>query len=193
MLISIITTSRGCVFDGYGICKPAIPKTLRYAAQHIGTFWEKRPGKRRQRTEIVVARCPGSLTDARTSRGRQQNVLVALPCAIHHFVSSLVRHMDASRSRGRVASLLQCAILLMNTKWWIAQGKCYENVLLPFLWTYERPSANRGSEHDNLRYVGVACLGVFPKCPMCWAAYLSVLGMAGLQIPYPSKTQPCWS
>jgi protein SCO1 len=30
----------------------------------------------------------------------------------------------------------------------------------------------------------------FPKCPMCWAAYLSVLGMAGMQIPYPSKTHP---
>jgi protein SCO1/2 len=31
----------------------------------------------------------------------------------------------------------------------------------------------------------------FPKCPICWAAYLSVFGMAGIrQIPYPSKLQP---
>ena len=31
----------------------------------------------------------------------------------------------------------------------------------------------------------------FPKCPMCWTGYLSVLGMAGIrEIPYPSKMQP---
>jgi protein SCO1/2 len=31
----------------------------------------------------------------------------------------------------------------------------------------------------------------FPRCPMCWAAYLSVFGIAGIrQIPYPSKMQP---
>jgi len=31
----------------------------------------------------------------------------------------------------------------------------------------------------------------FPKCPACWAAYLSVVGMVGIrQIPYPSRMQP---
>ena len=29
-------------------------------------------------------------------------------------------------------------------------------------------------------------LAIFPKCPACWAAYLSMLGIAGLErIPYP--------
>jgi hypothetical protein len=31
----------------------------------------------------------------------------------------------------------------------------------------------------------------FPKCPVCWSAYLSVLGIAGLeQIPYSPWLQP---
>lgn len=30
-----------------------------------------------------------------------------------------------------------------------------------------------------------------PKCPLCWAAYLSVLGIAGLeQLPYPRYAAP---
>jgi protein SCO1/2 len=34
-------------------------------------------------------------------------------------------------------------------------------------------------------------LAVFPKCPVCWAAYLSMLGVAGLeQIPYAPWLQP---
>jgi len=39
----------------------------------------------------------------------------------------------------------------------------------------------------------LASLGVafFPKCPVCWAAYLSVFGIAGLeQIPYAAWLQP---
>ena len=39
----------------------------------------------------------------------------------------------------------------------------------------------------------IASLGVafFPKCPVCWAAYLSVFGIAGLgQIPYSPWLQP---
>lgn len=39
----------------------------------------------------------------------------------------------------------------------------------------------------------IAALGVafFPKCPLCWAAYLSVFGIAGLnQIPYVPWLQP---
>lgn len=38
----------------------------------------------------------------------------------------------------------------------------------------------------------LASLGVafFPKCPICWAAYLSVFGIAGLQIPYSPWLQP---
>ena len=39
----------------------------------------------------------------------------------------------------------------------------------------------------------LASLGVafFPKCPVCWAAYLSVFGIAGLeQIPYAPWLQP---
>jgi protein SCO1/2 len=31
---------------------------------------------------------------------------------------------------------------------------------------------------------------VFPKCPMCWAAYLSVFGIGIRQIPSPSKMEP---
>lgn len=34
-------------------------------------------------------------------------------------------------------------------------------------------------------------LAIFPKCPVCWAAYLSVAGIAGAQrIPYPALLQP---
>ena len=39
----------------------------------------------------------------------------------------------------------------------------------------------------------LASLGVafFPKCPICWAAYLSVFGIAGLdRIPYAPWLQP---
>jgi len=39
----------------------------------------------------------------------------------------------------------------------------------------------------------LASLGVafFPKCPICWAAYLSLLGIAGLnQVPYSPWLQP---
>lgn len=40
----------------------------------------------------------------------------------------------------------------------------------------------------TLASLGVA---VFPKCPVCWAAYLSMLGIAGLnQIPYAPWLQP---
>jgi hypothetical protein len=34
-------------------------------------------------------------------------------------------------------------------------------------------------------------LAFFPKCPVCWAAYLSVFGIAGLeQIPYSPSLKP---
>src|SRR5262249_17512317 len=34
-------------------------------------------------------------------------------------------------------------------------------------------------------------LALFPKCPFCWAAYLSLFGIAGLQsIPYSPWLQP---
>jgi protein SCO1/2 len=56
-----------------------------------------------------------------------------------------------------------------------------------------------GSKIDNRRSaIGnavalLATIGVafFPKCPICWAAYLSVFGIAGLdQIPYSPSLQP---
>jgi protein SCO1/2 len=53
------------------------------------------------------------------------------------------------------------------------------------------PSARRrtaSSAFGTLASLGVA---FFPKCPVCWAAYLSVLGIAGLErIPYSSWLQP---
>ncbi len=45
----------------------------------------------------------------------------------------------------------------------------------------------------SLTFGTLASLGVafFPKCPVCWAAYLSLLGIAGLeQIPYSPRLLP---
>jgi len=54
-----------------------------------------------------------------------------------------------------------------------------------------KPSARRATASlmvGALASVGVA---VFPKCPICWAAYLSVFGIAGLErIPYSPWLQP---
>lgn len=64
----------------------------------------------------------------------------------------------------------------------------------------ESPVADRASLPSHMQAdAAVTFLGTFasvgwaffPKCPMCWAAYLSVLGMAGIRhIPYPAKMEP---
>lgn len=53
----------------------------------------------------------------------------------------------------------------------------------------DRAPAGRGSmAATTLASIAVA---FFPKCPVCWAAYLSVFGIAGLeQIPYSPGLQP---
>jgi protein SCO1 len=51
----------------------------------------------------------------------------------------------------------------------------------------ERAGASAGRKTASSLFGTLASLGVafFPKCPICWTAYLSVLGVAGLQrIPY---------
>ncbi len=53
------------------------------------------------------------------------------------------------------------------------------------------PPARR--ETASLMFGTLASIGVafFPKCPICWAAYLSVFGIAGLErIPYSPWLQP---
>jgi protein SCO1/2 len=64
----------------------------------------------------------------------------------------------------------------------------------------EPPVADRASSPSHMQadaavtfFGTLASVGwaFFPKCPMCWAAYLSVLGMVGIgQIPYPAKMEP---
>jgi protein SCO1/2 len=56
------------------------------------------------------------------------------------------------------------------------------------------PSARRGAMSPLLG--ALASLGVvlFPKCPVCWAGYLSLFGIAGLQrVPYTPWLQPLFA
>jgi hypothetical protein len=59
-----------------------------------------------------------------------------------------------------------------------------ETVLYP---TGTAVKAPRRSAARSVMAAGLAFLIVFfPKCPMCWAAYLSGLGISGIfQVPYP--------
>jgi protein SCO1/2 len=46
-------------------------------------------------------------------------------------------------------------------------------------------SRPRGIVQSFLSALPALAVAFFPKCPVCWAAYLSMLGLAGLQkIPY---------
>ena len=55
----------------------------------------------------------------------------------------------------------------------------------------EKPVANRKTSSPLLGSLASLALAFFPKCPICWAAYLSVFGIAGLdRIPYSPWLQP---
>jgi protein SCO1 len=58
----------------------------------------------------------------------------------------------------------------------------------------EEPSSHPTGRKGTLPMFGVfasAAVAFFPKCPICWAAYLSVFGIAGLnQIPYSPWLRP---
>lgn len=53
------------------------------------------------------------------------------------------------------------------------------------------PPARRGTASPVLGTLASLAVAFFPKCPVCWAAYLSLFGVAGLQrIPYSPWLQP---
>jgi protein SCO1/2 len=53
------------------------------------------------------------------------------------------------------------------------------------------PSVRRTTTASILATLASFAVAFFPKCPICWAAYLSVFGIAGLdQIPYSPWLQP---
>jgi protein SCO1 len=54
-----------------------------------------------------------------------------------------------------------------------------------------RPAARRRVSRALLSLLPPVLLALVPKCPLCWAAYLSVLGIAGLErLPYPAFAAP---
>jgi protein SCO1/2 len=56
----------------------------------------------------------------------------------------------------------------------------------------EVPAAPRGRVASPVLGTIISCAAAFfPKCPVCWAAYASTLGIAGASgIPYPSGLEP---
>jgi len=55
----------------------------------------------------------------------------------------------------------------------------------------EKPVANRKTSSPIFGALASVALAFFPKCPICWAAYLSFFGIAGLdRIPYSPWLQP---
>jgi len=53
------------------------------------------------------------------------------------------------------------------------------------------PSARRKAASSIFGTIAALGIAFFPKCPICWAAYLSVFGIAGLNhIPYSPWLQP---
>jgi protein SCO1 len=54
-----------------------------------------------------------------------------------------------------------------------------------------RPAARRSASGALFALLPHVLLALVPKCPLCWAAYLSALGIAGLErLPYPTFAAP---
>lgn len=56
------------------------------------------------------------------------------------------------------------------------------------------PPARRAAVSPLIGALGSLGLALFPKCPVCWAGYLSLFGIAGLQrVPYTPWLQPVFA
>jgi protein SCO1 len=55
----------------------------------------------------------------------------------------------------------------------------------------ERPAAHRSAASPRVGTWASVAVAFFPKCPVCWAAYMSLLGIAGCErLPYSPWLQP---
>jgi len=107
-----------------------------------------------------------------------------------NFIESLVnRHrveVYILDSQGKIASVFE------RIHW--NEQQVVERAIELLLEKSENNSQARNKKNSTASTLGtMASLGVafFPKCPICWAAYLSVFGIAGLdRIPYAPWLQP---
>ena len=107
-----------------------------------------------------------------------------------NFIESLVnRHrveVYILDSQGKIASVFE------RIHW--NEQQVVERAIEILLEQSENNSQARNKKNATASTLGtMASLGVafFPKCPICWAAYLSVFGIAGLdRIPYAPWLQP---